>query len=285
MRRVARESDLPQESRPLIDALVQRRLLVRDERDGQVIVEVALQSLLRQWDALAGWLREERGNLDTADDILRSAFAWEAHERDPAWLIAGTRLAQAESLALTSGFSTRLAHIRDYLAACRKAEDDRLAVEEELRQVKLREAIDRQRAEADADGESSRAQDIQYDAFLAYAHRDKAVATAIQKGLHEIGRRRGQLRALRVFRDDSNLAANPDLWGRMIDAIDSARYMIVVLSPAGAQSTWVDREVRHWLEHRGADQLLLVLAGGSLRWDENTARFDPQLSDARHYLR
>ena len=37
-----------------------------------------------------------------------------------------------------------------------------------------------------------------YDAFLSYAHRDKDVTSAIQKGLHQIGRRVGQLRALRV---------------------------------------------------------------------------------------
>ena len=36
----------------------------------------------------------------------------------------------------------------------------------------------------------------EYDAFLSYAHRDKEVTTAIQKGLHRIGRRVGRLRAL-----------------------------------------------------------------------------------------
>src|ERR1700729_3858972 len=54
-----------------------------------------------------------------------------------------------------------------------------------------------------------------YDAFLSYAHRDRQVAMGIQKGLHQIGRRLGQLRALRVFRDDTDLTASPDLWGRI----------------------------------------------------------------------
>src|SRR5215470_17407912 len=40
-----------------------------------------------------------------------------------------------------------------------------------------------------------------YDAFLSYYHQDGAVAAGIQKGLHRIGRRMGQLNALRVFRD------------------------------------------------------------------------------------
>ena len=53
-----------------------------------------------------------------------------------------------------------------------------------------------------------------YDAFLSYSHRDEAVAAGIQKGLHRIGRRVGQLNALRVFRDTTDLAANPNLWGK-----------------------------------------------------------------------
>ena len=39
-----------------------------------------------------------------------------------------------------------------------------------------------------------------YDAFFSYNHRDGAVAAGIQKGLDRIGRRMGQLNALRVFR-------------------------------------------------------------------------------------
>ena len=139
MRRVARESDLPAASRLLIDALVEKRLLVRDERDEQVVVEVALESLLRQWDELAGWLREERQHLKTADDIERNTTAWDTHH-DPAWLLTGTRLADAETLANTAGFRDRLARTRDYLAASRDAENQRLAVQEQQRQAELRHA-------------------------------------------------------------------------------------------------------------------------------------------------
>ena len=119
-----------------------------------------------------------------------------------------------------------------------------------------------------------------YDAFLSYAHLDRPVATRIQKGLHQIGRRLGRLRALRVFRDDTDLTASPDLWGRITDALDRARYLVVVLSPEAARSFWVNREVSYWLEHGGRDRLLLVVAAGRLQWDSQHARFDPQLSNA-----
>ena len=142
MRRVAREAELP-DTDGLIDALVNKRLLVRDQREGEVVVEVALESLLRQWDDLAGWLREERQYLVTVDDIERNAAAWEAKDRDPAWLLSGTRLVDAENLLTRAGFGTRLAKARDYLAASRDAENQELVAEEERRQAELRHAQDR----------------------------------------------------------------------------------------------------------------------------------------------
>ena len=121
---------------------------------------------------------------------------------------------------------------------------------------------------------------VEYDAFLSYAHRDRHVASAIHKGLHQIGRRLGRLRALRVFRDDTNLTASPDLWGKITEALDRARYMIVVLSPQSAASHWVNEEIGYWLAHRGHEQLMLVLAEGQLHWDAAEQRFDPQRSGA-----
>ncbi len=121
---------------------------------------------------------------------------------------------------------------------------------------------------------------LDYDAFLSYTHRDRAVVSGIQKGLHHIGRRLGQLRALRVFRDDTDLTASPDLWGRITDALDRSRFLIVTLSPQAAQSHWVNQEVGYWLQHRGREQLLLVVAAGHLQWDEASERFDPGVSDA-----
>jgi WD40 repeat protein len=120
----------------------------------------------------------------------------------------------------------------------------------------------------------------EYDAFLSYAHRDRQVTTAIQKGLHQVGRRIGKLRALRVFRDDTNLTASPDLWGKITEALDRSRYMIVVLSPQSAASHWVNEEISYWLAHRDHEHLMLVLAEGHLQWDAENQRFDPAQSDA-----
>ena len=52
------------------------------------------------------------------------------------------------------------------------------------------------------------------------------------------------------------------------------------MSPEAVASHWVDKEVEYWLRKRGPEQLLLVVAGGHLVWDEGNRRFDPDRSSA-----
>ena len=144
VRRVARWDDLPSQTHPLLDRFVAKRLLVKDNRASGDVVEVALESLLRQWDELAKWLREQRQNLLNADDIQRDAVRWKASGRDPAYLLSGTRLTEAETLAETREFVNKLATVAGFLAASRKAEDWSIAAEDEHRQAELRAARERQ---------------------------------------------------------------------------------------------------------------------------------------------
>ena len=54
---------------------------------------------------------------------------------------------------------------------------------------------------------------INYDAFISYSHaRDKPVAAAMQAVMQKLGKPWYRRRALRVFRDDTSLAATPELW-------------------------------------------------------------------------
>ena len=129
MRRLARWDDLPAASHPLIQAMVEKRLLVKDTRDGQAVVEVALESLLRQWRELAAWLRDEAQDLKDADSLERAAADWRASDGNEAWLLEGTRLVEAEALATKPRFRDRLDPTRDFLRASRGREDDRLEAE------------------------------------------------------------------------------------------------------------------------------------------------------------
>jgi WD40 repeat protein len=140
MRRLARWDDLPETSRPLLERLVARRLLIKDRRDGVVVVEVALESLLRQWDDLAAWLAEERDDLKATDTLERGAAEWDKNHRDDAWLLHGTRLADAENLAAKPGFRDRLNPTRDYLHASRQRENEGAELEKQRQQAELQAA-------------------------------------------------------------------------------------------------------------------------------------------------
>ena len=140
MRRLARWDDLPAASHPLIQAMVEKRLLVKDTRDGQTVVEVALESLLRQWRELAAWLRDEAQDLKDADSLERAAADWQASGRNESWLLEGTRLADAETLAAKPGFRDRLDPTRDYLHASRTRENDRIEAEKQRQQAELQAA-------------------------------------------------------------------------------------------------------------------------------------------------
>jgi hypothetical protein len=146
-RRVARWSELPEASRPLIDALVAKRLLVKERRAGndgaergglgEIVVEIGQESLLRQWDDLATWLRERRRNLATAEELQRHAADWEANNRNPGRLLSGARLIDAETIADTTEFRDRLALTGDYLTASRRTENIRLETENQRHKAEL----------------------------------------------------------------------------------------------------------------------------------------------------
>ena len=107
--------------------MVEKRLLVKDTRDGQTVAEVALESLLRQWRELATWLHDEAQDLKDADSLERAAADWRASGCDNSRLPGGTRLVEAEGLAAKPGFRDHLDRARDYLNASRKRENDRIA--------------------------------------------------------------------------------------------------------------------------------------------------------------
>lgn len=116
-RRVARWSELPEDSRPLVEAFVTSRLIVKDRRGDEDVVEVALESLLWQWDDLAMWLNDSWRDLRAVDDFERAAARWEHHGRHADWLLTGGRLGEAERLADAPTFRDRLGPIADFLAA------------------------------------------------------------------------------------------------------------------------------------------------------------------------
>lgn len=138
-RRVARAAQIPEEARPLLDLLVEQRLLTRDvDKDtGEATVEPAHEALLRQWGGLKGWLEEDFGRLATLEGVKRAAMDWDANARDEAWLAhSGARLSEADQLDLRPDLAGLLnGSDRAYLAECRRKEQESRAAQEEKRRT------------------------------------------------------------------------------------------------------------------------------------------------------
>ena len=114
-----------------------------------------------------------------------------------------------------------------------------------------------------------------YAAFISYSHAvDGRLAPALQGALHRFAKPWYRLRALRVFRDDASLSANPHLWSSIQEALDSARFFILLASPEAARSVWVQREVEYWCRHKPAANLLIALTDGVIAWDATAGDFD-----------
>jgi WD40 repeat protein len=116
-----------------------------------------------------------------------------------------------------------------------------------------------------------------YSAFISYSHTaDRSVAPALQTALHRFARPWHRLHAVRVFRDQTNLSLNPELWPSIQEALRNSEYFLLLASPPAALSKWVQREVGYWLtkDANASKKLFIILTDGELIWDEASSDFD-----------
>ena len=150
-RNIARRSDIPPEAAPLIDLLVEERLLsvdtrvARDSKTGaetrELTIEPTHEALLRQWGLLDGWLTEDFGLLAALEGVKRAARDWDANARGESWLAhQRQRLTEALALDARPDIAGRLdATDRAYLADCRTREETARADAEQRRREREEE--------------------------------------------------------------------------------------------------------------------------------------------------
>lgn len=114
-----------------------------------------------------------------------------------------------------------------------------------------------------------------YHAFISYSHAaDSHLAPALQGALQRLGKPWWRPPTVKIFRDQTSLAANAALWPEIERQLARCAWFILMASPQAASSPWVAREVRWWLEHRDAERILIVVSEGEIAWDEQRRDFD-----------
>ena len=114
-----------------------------------------------------------------------------------------------------------------------------------------------------------------YHAFISYSHAvDGELAPALQQGLQRFAKPWYRARALRVFRDEASLSANPGLLSSIEHALDNSLYFILLGSPAAASSPWVAREAARWHATKPIENLMIGLTEGEIVWDYDAGDFD-----------
>ena len=123
--------------------------------------------------------------------------------------------------------------------------------------------MDTTEARTSPPGERNPPEALTYDGFISYSHAaDDLLAPRLQAGLQRFAKPWWKRRALRIFRDESSLTANPHLWASIAEAIDDSGWFVLLLSPDAADSEWVNREVEYWVENKDPNRIIPVLTDG-----------------------
>ncbi len=112
-----------------------------------------------------------------------------------------------------------------------------------------------------------------YFAFLSYSHKDEAVANWLHSALERFpvpANIAGRLtengvvpkRLAPVFRDRHELAAAEDLGAEIRQALAGSRFLIVLCSPAAAQSKWTNAEIDAFKRARPDGCVIAAIVGG-----------------------
>lgn len=114
---------------------------------------------------------------------------------------------------------------------------------------------------------------MKYWAFISYSHKDAPVADWLHKKLetYRVPRslvgtpsRDGTVpeRLIPIFRDREELPTSSQLGDNLQKALQQSRYLVVICSPAGAQSRWVEEEIRAFKGWHGRDRIIALIASG-----------------------
>ncbi len=120
---------------------------------------------------------------------------------------------------------------------------------------------------------------FRYKAFISYSHRDERWAQWLQRALERyripkslVGKQTeyGEIpsRLGSVFRDREDLSSAASLTDTVQHELSSAETLVVICSPASAQSRWVKEEVRAFRELGRKDRIYALIVDGDPQSDD-----------------
>jgi tetratricopeptide (TPR) repeat protein len=117
------------------------------------------------------------------------------------------------------------------------------------------------------DGRSAIPQ-LRYAAFISYSHKDASIARWLHSALEsfpvpeDLRVSSGRTRLAPVFRDEADLAGAASLSEAITRALEESSALIVIGSPASANSKWVDQEIVAFRRTGRGDHILCLIADG-----------------------
>ncbi len=130
---------------------------------------------------------------------------------------------------------------------------------------------------------------FRYKAFISYSHRDETWGRWLQRALESYripGRLVGKegefgeipARLSPVFRDREDLSSAADLSSSVRQELDQSETLVVICSPASAQSHWVNEEIRYFRSLGRTDRIYaLIVDGDPLATDAEDSCFPSAL--------
>lgn len=126
---------------------------------------------------------------------------------------------------------------------------------------------------------------FRYRAFISYSHQDKAIATWLHTSLERYRLPKKLVgtptaigivpkRLTPIFRDQDELPASGNLGTELQEALTNSLFLIVICSPASAQSKWVNEEIRQFKMLRGSDKVLALIVDGEPNAKSDLAKLE-----------
>lgn len=128
-----------------------------------------------------------------------------------------------------------------------------------------------------------------YWAFISYSNKDEKWARWLHRAIETYGIP-AQLvshptpsgspaprRFRPIFRDRDELPASSDLSAQIKNALRSSQYLIVVCTPAAAQSQWVNKEIEKFHSFGRKDRVLAIIVDGEPNANNDSECFPPAL--------